>query len=70
MPILKNEIKAQPKKPKLQAQDEQKYIDKLRAKAEIISKKANSLWGKSILDIIGNLTKLTCIRKRNAGRTR
>lgn len=41
-------LMAQPKKPKLPAKDEQKYIDKLKGKAEIISKSANSLWEKEM----------------------
>ncbi|KAE9381757.1 DEAD/DEAH box helicase [Stipitochalara longipes BDJ] len=50
MPVL---LLAQPKKPRLSPEDEEKYITKLKGKAEIISKSANHLWEKEMQAELG-----------------
>lgn len=44
LPVL---LQAQPNKVRLEAEDEQKYEEKLLAKARIIADSANRLWRKS-----------------------
>jgi DNA polymerase theta len=45
-------MQAQPNKVKLGANDEQKFKDKLLAKARIIADSANRLWRKNLLEFI------------------
>ncbi|PMD31140.1 P-loop containing nucleoside triphosphate hydrolase protein [Hyaloscypha variabilis F] len=45
LPVL---LLAQPRKPRLNPEEEEKYISKLKVKAEIISKSANYIWEKEM----------------------
>jgi DNA polymerase theta len=61
-------MQAQPNKVKLGAKDEQKFKDKLLAKARIIADSANRLWRKhpSIFTRLGRLANQVPCRDRDA----
>lgn len=59
--LSSNQQQAQPRKPRLHPDDEEKFQQKLQLKAEIISKSASRIWGRSFFD--SYVRKLTYIER-------